>query len=640
MKILRILLLFHFLGFLLLVGCEKETSQDPVPIIEPGSAPYFYNLGLNTRDPEEKQKYYEAGLKAVEDVNDTTLVALLEGKVYALSMQGKFEESRKWIDSLITVAKIQENTFYIAKGYYRKSRLYALENKPELEFENAFIARRYNLQAGDSSFAARRSLDMASAQYEMGDLTGSQESATEALQYLNRETDSIYLSAAHNLVGLAYMNQGLNEDAIEEYKNALRYAARTKDSLTFLHNIALAYKNEEKYDEALDILEAVVHSKAPDESSKSRYIDNIAFTLWLQDSTAKVDTLFFKALKMREEIDDLEGLQTSYFHLAEYFENKDKKLAKEYARKSLEAARQNSSSALEVMSLKKLISLVDGPEEKKYVDRYIFLHDSLDQASSKAKFHFAKVRYDENRKQEQISSLERENFRQTLEAERLETRNIISVFIILMLVLIGAVLTFYVIQRSRREKIKQIYFTERRISKRIHDELANDVYNVMSSIEATAPRETLDRLEHIYRRARDISRENSDIETGPEYGTALVSMLSHNTGSSRLVLKGEGEVDWNKVPEEKKVVIYRTLQELMVNMRKHSEAKIVAISFSKSGKNIEITYSDTGKGADKHEVLTGNGLHNVRTRVASVNGKINIKTEKGKGFEAKVSIPG
>ena len=622
-----------------MAGCEDERPQQPVLQIEEGSAPFFYNLGLETRDPQKKLKLYETGLNAIEDINDTILVSLLEGKVYALSVMGEFEQSKKWIDSLIEVAEIQKDTFYIAKGYYRKSRLYAIQNKPELEFENAFIARRYNLQAGDSSIAARRSLDMASAQYEMGDLTGSQESATEALRYLDRDNDSIYISAAHNIVGLAYLDQGLNKEAIQEYENALQYAAREKDSLTFRHNIALAYRNQDKYNEALKILQEIVSSNAPDDHSKSRYIDNLAFTLWLKDSTARVDSLFFKALKMREENNDLEGLQTSFFHLTQYFENKNKELATEYAQKSLEAARGNSSSTLEEMSLKKLIALVDGPEEKKYVDRYIFLHDSLDEASLKAKYHFAKVRYDENRKQEQITALERENFKQTVEAERLRTRNITSLFVIIILTLIGAVLVFYFLQRSRRERIKQVYYTERRISKRIHDELANDVYNLMSSLEGISHKEAVDRLDRIYLRTRDISRENADIETGPGFGPALVSMLSHNTGKARLILKGEAEVDWNKVSEDKKVVIYRCLQELMVNMRKHSKARLVAISFSPQSKRLEITYSDTGKGADVKQVEKGNGLQNVKTRLASVHGKIAFKTEKEKGFEAVISIP-
>ena len=638
MKIIKSLFIFAVVG-LLLVGCSGKDPEPLAPEVKPGSALHFYNEGLDTRVPEEKLKLYELGLEAVEGEKDTMLVSLLEGKVYALSLLGRQQETMLWIDSLITMAQHQKDTFYIAKGYYRKSRLYAARDQHEQEFENTFLARQYYLQMGDYSYAARRSLDLAGAQYETGDYTGCQQSATEALKYLDPAKDSIYISAAHNIIGLTYLDQGFYEDAVKEYRNALQFAARTQDSLTFQHNIAIALKNEKKYDEALEILEQIVTSDAPDSRSKSRFIDNYAFTLWCRDSTAKVESMFFKALEMRQQNKDMEGLQSSYSHLAQYYEAKDKNLAIEYARKSLEAAKANSSSALEAKSLKELISLVDGKEEKAYVDRYIFLTDSLGKVHSRAKFHFAKVRFDEQRKQQQIETLEKQNFKQSLEAERLRTGNIISSLSALLVLLLGGALLYYLRQRSRREKIREIYLTESRISKRIHDELANDVYNLMSSIEGVAPTEAVDRLEHIYRRTRDISRENSEIDTGENYLESLISMLSYNTGNARLVLQGERKPIWEKMAVEKKLVIYRVLQELMVNMRKHSSAKLVAISFSDMPKQLLISYSDTGKGADAVKLKNGNGLKNVQNRIASVNGNIDFETEENKGLKVRIMIP-
>lgn len=638
MKIIRhfsLLVLFSLLVF----ACTNEDPLFPLVEVEPNGALDYYNRGLETRVPEEKLKLYELGLEAVEGEKDTMLVSLLEGKVYALGLTGREHESMFWIDSLIKMAHFQKDTFYIAKAYYRKSRFYALRDQHEQEFENTYLARQYCLQMKDYAYAARRSLDLAGAQYEMGDYTGCQESATEALKYLDPIRDSIYISAAHNIIGLTYLDQGFYRDAVKEYESALQFAARTKDSLTFRHNIAIALKNERQYDAALEILQEIVNSDAPDSYSKSRFIDNYAYTMWSKDSTAKVDSLFFKSLEMRLENNDLEGLQAGYSHLAQYFKEKDRKKAIEYARKSLDAAKANSSSALEAKSLKDLIALIEGEEEQPYVERYIFLSDSLSLVHSRAKFHFAKIRFDEQRKQQQIESLEEQNFKQSLEAERLRTGNIISSLSALLVLLFGGSLLYYVRQRSRREKIEQIYITESRISKRIHDELANDVYNLMSSIEGVAPTEAVDRLENIYRRTRDISRENSEIDTGENYLDTLLGMLSYNAGKTRLVLQGERNPDWKKLAVEKKLVIYRVLQELMVNMRKHSGAGIVAISFSNLPRQLIINYSDTGKGAESFKLKNGNGLKNVKNRVASVNGSIDFETEENKGLKVRIMVP-
>ena len=629
------------LSFLLfLPGCNKNEEASRVAVeAELESALYFYNKGLDTRDPEEKLQYYNKGLKAVNGINDTMLVSLLEGKVYALFRKGEFEGSVKWIDSLIKASEFQKDTFFLAKGYYRRSTLHNILNEPDLAFENSFIARQLNLKSGDTALAARRSFDMANAQIEMGDYTGSQVSATEAIKYLNPESDSIFISAAYNLIGLAYLDQGFYDDAINEYKNALKFAVRKKDSLTFQHNIAITLKNQGKYDDALEILESLVKSNAPDSISKSRFIDNLAFAYWTKDSTAQIDSLLFKAVEMRKRINDIEGLHSSYYHLAEYYESQDKSKAIYYAELSLEAAREVSAHIAELKALKKLISLVDINKKAKYVERYISLDDSLDKASAKAKFHFAKVRFDEEQKEEEIFQLEVKNFNQALEAERLKNRNIIFLLSILLVLLLGSLQLYNFRQRSKRERIQEIYLTESRISKRIHDELANDVYNLMSIFEAQENKEMVHKLDRIYRRTRDISRETAQIDTGKNFDKALISNLSSNAGSAKLILRGEATVNWEKVAEEKKIVIYRVLQELLVNMKKHSQASLVAIIFNLNGKQLEINYSDNGSGMEQESTRYGNGLMNIENRLKKIDGKIIYDTAPGRGFKASITLP-
>ena len=654
------------LFFFILGSCEKEeTVPQQNNEVEPHSALDYYNKGLDTRDPDEKLHFYNEGLKVVKGIEDTMLVSLLEGKAYAFFKKRNIDSASKVIDSLLIAAEIQKDTFFLSKGLYRKSLVFRYLNQPDLSFEYAFKARRLNLRAGDTALAARRSLDMANAQIEMGDYTGSQVSATEALKYLNPkfnaqiemgdntgsqvsakealkylnpEFDSIFMSATYNLIGLAYLDQGFYQDAIKEYNNALEYAVRTKDSLTFRHNIAIALKNQGKYDEAIEILEEIVKSDYPDSISKSRYIDNLAFAYWTKDPSAQIDSLLFKALEMRKQLNDLEGLHSSYDHLADYFQEKDEKRALDYAKKSYETAAAATAYSAELKALKKLIPLVDGNEKSAYIERYVYLDDSLDKASSKAKYHFAKVRYDEEQKEEEIFHLEVKNFNQALEAERLQNRNIIYLLSILVVLLIAGLLLYSTNQRNKRKRLKEVYLTESRMSKRIHDELANEVYNLMSKFEAKGDAETVHTLDLIYRKTRDISREISQIDTGENFDKALISNLSSNAGDAKLILRGENAVDWGKVSEEKKIVIYRVLQELLVNMKKHSDASFVAIAFNLTGNHLYINYSDNGKGMVQEETRYGNGFMNIQYRLNKVNGEISYDTEPGKGFKASIDM--
>ncbi|NJW53753.1 tetratricopeptide repeat-containing sensor histidine kinase [Salinimicrobium oceani] len=621
-------------------SCEKEKDpQSATPYPEPGTPAYFYELGYESSDPNEKLELYNKGLELVKDRQDTVLPALLEGKIYAMSRLGEIEATQSWIDSLISVAELQNDLFYQAKGFYRKSVMNRYYADPEAVFENAFRSRQLYLKLGDTAMAARRSLDMANAQNEMGDFAGSQESATEALKFLDREKDSNYVSSAYNVVGLCYMSLGFNEDAIGEFANALQFAVSRKDSLSYMHNIAIALKNQEKYDEALEILEEITHSSEPDTESRNRFLDNYYFTKWLKDSSARVEPQLLAIMQERLKAQDREGLITSYAHLSEYYSDKDPAKSQAYARAMLEAAGSNHSHTSEVTALTRLISLSSGQEKDKYLDRYLELSDSLKEVSLRSKAHFAKVRFDEERKQQEINLLEAENESQALRTEKLRTRTVLISLAALLILLTAVAYSYYLKQRSKKEKLREIYLTERRISKRIHDELANDIYNVMSNLESVAPVPIVDRLEKIYQRTREFSRENREIDTGEHYLQDLLSMLSHATPNGvKLIVRGEQEINWNRFEPEKKIVLFRVLQEMMVNLKKHSDATLVALIFTPDKKLLKVSYSDNGKGTSEEEVATGNGIKNIHMRLKTVNGKAFFDTS-GKGLKAEIMLP-
>jgi tetratricopeptide (TPR) repeat protein len=631
-----------FLSLLLtcLTACEiGDKNEKDVVSPEPGTPAHYYELGYESSDPTEKLELYNAGLELINDPKDTVLVALLDGKIYAMSRLGEVETTEEWIDSLIKAAVLQEDLFYQAKGFYRKSVLNRYYSNPNEVFENAFLSRQIYYKMGDTAMAARRSLDMANAQYEMGDLTGAQETATEALRYLDREKDPHYVSSAYNVVGLSYMDLGFYEDARDEFNNALSYAVSRKDSLSYLHNIAIVHKNEGEHGEALKILEGIIHSSEPDTESRNRFLGNYYFIKWQRDSSENVEGQLIDVMQKRLGSNDKEGLITSYSHLSDYYENKDTGRSKAYAEAMLETARENHSPPSEANALLKLISLSKGSEKDAYLDRYLSLRDSLQEVSLRSKAHFAKVKFDEERKQQQINLLESENITQALRTEKLRTRTLIISLIALLMLLVALALFYYFRQRAKKEKLRQIYLTERRISKRIHDELANDIYNVMSSLEAMAPVPVVDRLEKIYHRTRDFSRENNEIDTGESYVRDMLSMLSHATPANvKLIVRGEQEINWSRLQPEKKIVLYRVLQELMVNMKKHSAASLVALKFSAEKKLLKVDYSDNGKGATENEVNTGHGIKNILMRLKTVNGNVIFDTH-GKGLKALVVIP-
>ena len=148
----------------------------------------------------------------------------------------------------------------------------------------------------------------------------------------------------------------------------------------------------------------------------------------------------------------------------------------------------------------------------------------------------------------------------------------------------------------------------------------------------------LENLETIYNRTRNISNENKDIDTGELYLEKLKAMLATYNSSDRNVIVNVDAFNHLKTSKEVKVVVHRVLQELMVNMKKHSQCSLASISIKSNKKSLQINYSDNGIGTDNLLNLK-NGLQNAENRILSINGTINFDTAPEKGFKVKIEIP-
>ena len=149
----------------------------------------------------------------------------------------------------------------------------------------------------------------------------------------------------------------------------------------------------------------------------------------------------------------------------------------------------------------------------------------------------------------------------------------------------------------------------------------------------------LDNLDKIYTRTRNISRENSPIGTGDSYEMELKEMLSGFSSSRvQVIVKDISTIPWDKIAEEQKIALYRVLQELLVNMKKHSQGTFVVLRFEINTKALLVHYSDNGIGLP-HPIPSKNGLHNVENRIRTIGGSIIFDTSSSKGLKIKLTFP-
>ena len=105
-----------------------------------------------------------------------------------------------------------------------------------------------------------------------------------------------------------------------------------------------------------------------------------------------------------------------------------------------------------------------------------------------------------------------------------------------------------------------------------------------------------------------------------------------------LVLEHYGEVP--PLGNEASVMIYRVVQELLNNALKHANAKTVTVQLMASNETTLISVDDDGQGADfETNPLTGNGITNIKSRIAFLGGQVIWQSEAGKGTSVMISLP-
>lgn len=476
---------------------------------------------------------------------------------------------------------------------------------------------------------AYNSLKIAQLQHTIGDYFGCEETITETLEIYKGTT---YLTYLYNLMAANYHKQNNPEESIQYYQKAIQLSEVPLDKMIYQNNIGLLFLEKKEYKKAEEIYTQLFSNPILQQNivEWARVMDNLGYTEYKLKNPTSINHLQ-NALQLRDSLQDNYGLIASNMHLSEYYQTSNPKVAKEYAIKAHKAAikLQNPDDQLE--ALKWLTKLGTPKEVKGYYEKYIRLNDSVNLARSKAKNQFAKVKYDAKKATQEV----------------IKYKNQKSILMVIIgLIIIIALLLYRLYQNRNKRKLQlATYSTETRISKRIHDELANDVFNAMTftqtqNLENPVAKEALlDNLEHIYQRTRDISKENSDIRTDEKYEPDLFQMIDGYSDPNLNVIRKISEpINWQKITAEKKITVQRVIQEFLVNTKKHSQATLVIIDFSEDKKNITITYTDNGIGI-KNTQKRKSGLQNAETRILAIKGSLTFDSTIQKGCKITVVIP-
>ncbi|MBE8712392.1 tetratricopeptide repeat protein [Sphingobacterium hungaricum] len=549
--------------------------------------------------------------------------------------------------TLLFSCKKQEAKKAMPDGYpyYEKAYVHLDNGKTDSAFLVFNIAKNIFIEAKDSLNTANCLIQMAIIQSDKRDYFGAQETSLEAISYLDQKKPEhfVYLSSNYNNLGITTYQLNEYDRALEFYNLALKYSLDSANNAVYLNNIGKTYHDKKEYQKAIAVFEKAIHSTSIKDVELARALTNMANSRRRLFKNYNPLPSFLEALHIRESAKDYWGMNSSYAHLSDYYSTVRTDSALYYANQMLQVSTRVKSADDQILSLSKLIRLSSPDSSKFYFEKYKSLEDSVQFARSSAKNQFAVIRYEVEKNKAENLELQKDNAEKDYRVSRQKILTT-SIFLLSVLLVFGAI--FWYKKRKQRLELEtdaQIKANRLKTSRKVHDVVANGIYRVMAEIENKdeIDRESvLDQLEEVYEKSRDISYETEDhVLIEEDFSTKISNLLTSFATEDLIVLTaGSSPELWKDVDQKIKNELTHVLQELMVNMRKHSQASEVIVRFEKSSESLSIYYSDNGVGF-ANDSVKGNGLANTENRIENLFGEIIFATERESGFKVTIFIP-
>ncbi|WEK34198.1 MAG: PAS domain-containing protein [Candidatus Pseudobacter hemicellulosilyticus] len=231
--------------------------------------------------------------------------------------------------------------------------------------------------------------------------------------------------------------------------------------------------------------------------------------------------------------------------------------------------------------------------------------------------------------------------------------------------MIGAMLDITERKRKQEEQIRNQIETQKLITRitiqtqeqerrdiglELHDNINQILATAKLCVDMAINEEDI-RKELLYKSYDNISKAINEIRSlskslvPPSLGDiglkeALLEMIENMTMSPGLKFRIKAnDPHIESLSNNKKLIIYRIVQEQVNNIVKHARATQAEIELKTNQHIITLNIKDNGIGFDPKKKGKGIGLHNIISRVEMQNGEMEIFSKPGEGCLMKIEMP-
>ena len=126
---------------------------------------------------------------------------------------------------------------------------------------------------------------------------------------------------------------------------------------------------------------------------------------------------------------------------------------------------------------------------------------------------------------------------------------------------------------------------------------------------------------------------------------ALDELCSSMTNEYSIRFEFKGEMTLLPLEMDRKIALYRSTRELLINVMKHSGAKWARVHLEVLDDHVYICVEDDGKGLNAETAgegfspTGGFGLFNIREYIRHAGGNVQIESAAGDGTRVVLSLP-
>lgn len=481
------------------------------------------------------------------------------------------------------------------------------------------------------------------------DYYGAQELALEAIPYFEMDNPDHFhhIATNYNNIGSANLHLERYPVALHYFRRAIEFAEEPAEVWVYQNNKARAFYKTGAYKEAINLYEQVLSElEMQPESNRltyARVLTNRAVARQMVDPSSPVVGDLREALQIRKQGQDPQGLSSSYYHLSQYFQHRHQlDSAYYYAQQMYQNTLHTQAGQDRLLALEQLIRSGPIGQVRRYFEEHKTLEDTLRLNRESAKNQFAMIRYEADQ-----SKLEALQLRQDYERKNFQVlwQRFVMFGIALLALIFIVSLSYWNRRKQQRlalEADHRIQTHQLQTSQKIHDVVANGLYRVMNEMEHVEQidrEELLDKLEDMYEKSRDISHGTDVSDLGPVgFHQQLKNLIGDFYAPDlNILLIGSDEEFWSRIPVQVQNELRIILQELLVNMKKHSQATTVAFQFARQADRLHVSYTDNGVGFPNPFTL-GRGLRNTENRIEGLNGELTF-VPKANGATIEIALP-